>query len=353
MKSNTLALFLVFSIVILGCTTKPEKGFLINGRISGLDNRYIYLVYGNKIDSSKVLNGSFYFEGKVSYPKKSALYPDLPSSKEQMTIGVLMLENSEIDIVARYSEGMTSSGPIKFLDIDSINGSKSQVLKDHFEGKMHRTVFEEPNDSIKTETLYDNLFEFLSANPELELSGEYLADYSTPGYNLTSDQINNLFVLLDTSYQDEQSLEKISKNISQRKLLEIGNTPPNIVLPDMEGNLLDRKTLKGKIVLLDFWASWCAPCRQANPELLKIYEKSKDKGFEILGISIDENSQKWKEAIIEDGISWLQVLDSLGETKRTYNLNSIPFNILLDREGQIMTVDVNHVELTRILETEL
>ncbi len=270
-----------------------------------------------------------------------------------MTIGPVMLENSEINIVARYSEGMTSSGPIKFLDIGSINGSQSQVLKDLFEEKMQLTVYEEPNDSIKTEALYENLFEFLSANPEFELSGEYLADFSSPGYNLTSDQINNLIVLLDTSFQEQQNLDKIRKSLSQRSILEIGSTPPNIVLPDLKGNLLDRKTLKGKIVLLDFWASWCAPCRQANPELMEIYEKSKDKGFEILGISIDENSQKWKEAIMEDGVGWLQVLDSLGETKRTYSLNSIPFNMLLNREGEIMAVDVNHVELNRILENEL
>jgi thiol-disulfide isomerase/thioredoxin len=148
-------------------------------------------------------------------------------------------------------------------------------------------------------------------------------------------------------------LYKIRSLIKQSKLFKKGNIPPGIILPDQKGKMIDRLTLNGKVVLLEFWASWCAPCRQTNPELSNVYDTFKTEGFEIFGVSIDRNIEDWQIAIKKDNLVWTQVIDSLRSTENTYNLNLIPFNLLLDREGKIMAKDIKPMELRKILVKEL
>ena len=264
-----------------------------------------------------------------------------------------MLENSAIKIFSKYSVRNSNMGMAKFLDIDSVGGSKSQNLRNHFEDKMSKTVYNEKIDSIKRVSLYNNLHEFISNNPKSVMSGEFLADLGSNFNYLDEKQFEALSKLMDTTYQAKGDLHQISALIKQSKLFAIGNTPPDIILPNQEGEIIDRLSLNGKIVLLEFWASWCAPCRQTNPELVDVYNSYKDEGFEILGISIDKNKGDWKTAIKEDRLSWTQVLDSLRTTQLTYNLNSIPFNLLLNREGEIIAQNVKPIELIPILKKVL
>ncbi len=244
-------------------------------------------------------------------------------------------------------------GMTKFLDIDSISGSKSQNLRNRFEDKMIKTVYNEENDSIKKVSLYNNLHEFISVNPKSTMSAEYLDELGSNYSFLNGNRLEFLLKLIDTSYQDKDRINKIRSLIIQRKLFENGNTPPDIVLPNPEGKMINRLSFKGKVVLLEFWASWCAPCRQTNPELLKIYDSFKNEGFEILGISIDRNSEAWKRAIQEDKLSWIHVIDSLRSTEKTYHINSIPFNLLLNRKGEIIAQNIKPIELRKILNNKL
>lgn len=342
----------ILTILFINCN-KGNDGFIVNGRIEGDFNRYIYLKYNNIIDSSLVLNNTFSFKGKVSQPVKGILYPDIPTSKDPMTLGIFMLENSTIDISINYSERISNGENIKFFDINSIIGSKSQDVRSRFDAKLINTVLNEENDSVKMVALYDNLYEFLSDNPKSTMSAEYLADLGGSYNQLNGSELENLLKLIDTSYQHIGHLNKVRDLIIQRKLFRNGNTPPEIVLPNEEGEMINRLSFNGKFVLLEFWASWCAPCRQANPELLKIYNSFNNEGFEILGISIDQDLDAWKTAIKEDGLSWTQVIDSLRSTTKTYNLNSIPYNLLLNREGQIIAQNVKPIELREILKNEL
>lgn len=332
---------------------KENNGFSLKGKIDGNYNGYIFLKYNDLLDSSLVVNNSFTFKGKVPFPTVGVLYPGRPSSTDEMTLGTLMLENSPINIYTKYSVGNTSMGMMKFLDIDTIYGSKSQDLRDRFEDKMSKTVHNEKNDSFKKISLYNNLHEFITDNPKSVMSGEYLARLGSYYNYLDDEQLETLIKLMDTSYQVEGDLNKIRSLIEQSKIFKNGNIPPDIILPDQEGKIIDRLSLNGKVVLLEFWASWCAPCRQTNPELSNVYDSFKTEGFEIFGVSIDKNKQEWQIAIKEDNLGWPQVIDSLRSTEKTYNLNSIPFNLLLDREGRIMAQNVKPIELREILAKEL
>lgn len=352
MKTKAIISIGLLSILFLNCK-KEDSGFLLNGRIDGDYKSYIYLEYNDFLDSSLVVNNSFTFKGKVPFPTKGTLYPGRPSTYDNMTVGIFMLENSSINIFTKYSFGNSNMGMIKSIDIDSVHGSISQDLRNRFEDKMNKTVHNEKIDSIKREALYNNLHEFISGNPKSVMSGEYLSDLGSYYNFLNGNQLEILLKLMDTSYQVNRDLNKIRLLIKQGMAFESGNKPPNIILPDQEGKMIGRLSLNGKVVLLEFWASWCAPCRQTNPELLNVYNSFKTEGFEILGISIDKNVKEWQTAIKEDNLNWPQVIDSLRSTSKTYNINSIPFNLLLNKEGEIMARNVKPVELSEILVKEL
>ena len=135
--------------------------------------------------------------------------------------------------------------------------------------------------------------------------------------------------------------------------MDFGKIPPKISLPNQQGELINIQELKEDFVLLEFWASWCAPCRQTNPELLKIYNFFKNDSFEIFGVSMDNDVDKWKKAIKEDSLGWIQVIDTTGRTKQTYNLSSIPYNLLLNKEGKIIARNIKLKNLKEILKAHV
>jgi thiol-disulfide isomerase/thioredoxin len=135
-----------------------------------------------------------------------------------------------------------------------------------------------------------------------------------------------------------------------------GKLAPEIALPTVGGDTVRLSSLKGKVVLLDFWASWCGPCRVANKGLQKIYSKYKAKGFEIFGVSFDNDKTDWKKAITKDKISWLQVNENGGweaPTAMQWGINAIPTSYLLDRSGRLIAMDLTGKELDKTLKEML
>lgn len=131
-----------------------------------------------------------------------------------------------------------------------------------------------------------------------------------------------------------------------------GQLAREIVLPSVKGDSIRLSSLKGKVVLIDFWASWCGPCRISNKQLVKIYDKYKDKGFEIYGISVDEDRRDWEKAVQKDRITWLQVIDDAGsasQTIRTWNVYQIPTSYLVDQNGRLVAMDLDSRSLDKKL----
>lgn len=136
----------------------------------------------------------------------------------------------------------------------------------------------------------------------------------------------------------------LGKRIEQLNFLAAGTTAPDFTIPTPEGGNISVKDFRGKYVLIDFWASWCKPCRAENPNVVAAYNKFKNKGFEIFGVSLDQNKDAWIAAIASDGLTWkhgsdLKYWDSA--PAKLYNVSSIPYNVLLDKEGKIVAKNLH------------
>ena len=137
-------------------------------------------------------------------------------------------------------------------------------------------------------------------------------------------------------------------SVATNAQVKVGQSAPEISLPGTNGNIINLSSLKGKVVLIDFWASWCGPCRRANPSVVKLYEKYKDKGFEVFGVSIDSKKNGWLKAIEHDKIKYTQVNDKDGwnaATAAKYGVDAIPATFLLNEEGVIVAVDAEGNDL--------
>jgi thiol-disulfide isomerase/thioredoxin len=152
-----------------------------------------------------------------------------------------------------------------------------------------------------------------------------------------------------------QERVKLYGDFSQK--IAIGEKAPDIIMDDVNGKELKLSTLKGQVVLLDFWASWCGPCRKANPQLVALYHTYKDKGFTVYSVSLDNDPIAWKQAIQQDGLAWPNhVSDLMGwKTPMTqlYKFSGIPFTVLIDEKGIIAGINVHPQELEQQLQSML
>lgn len=132
-------------------------------------------------------------------------------------------------------------------------------------------------------------------------------------------------------------------NVQAQETANISDPRLQIRLPTVNGDSISLASLKGKVVLLDFWASWCMPCRAANKHLAKLYAKYKPKGFEIFSVSVDEEKSAWKKAITKDRITWLQVNDAAGNMGKTildWNVSVLPTTFLINKKGDVVAIDL-------------
>ena len=138
---------------------------------------------------------------------------------------------------------------------------------------------------------------------------------------------------------------------AQQEVANITDRRLQIKLPDIKGDSVTLASLKGKVILLDFWASWCMPCRAANKKLVKLYSKYKPQGFEIFSVSLDENKKDWQRAILKDKITWLQVNDPRGSwnarTAADWNISVLPTTFLINKKGDVVAIDAEGKELEK------
>lgn len=147
-------------------------------------------------------------------------------------------------------------------------------------------------------------------------------------------------------------VEQTQSMVSRSKAIAEGQEAPEINLPMPNGKSLALSALRGKVVLIDFWASWCGPCRKEMPNVKRVYEKYKKKGFEIYGVSLDQEKDAWLQAIAKDGITWPQVSDLKywsSEAAQTYAVQGIPFTVLVDKNGKIIAKNLRGEELDKKL----
>jgi thiol-disulfide isomerase/thioredoxin len=125
----------------------------------------------------------------------------------------------------------------------------------------------------------------------------------------------------------------------------VGASVPDIKLRDITGKEVSLASLQGKVVVLDFWASWCGPCRRSIPAIKEIYKKYKDKGLEVFAVSVDTDKNEWLKAIKDDATTWVHVIDEKYAVARSWKVQYIPNTFLLDKSGKVVSVNANHVAL--------
>jgi peroxiredoxin len=198
----------------------------------------------------------------------------------------------------------------------------------------------------------ERLKAIVEAYPE-SFTAVFLLNGSTS--TMDAPVVEELYKSLSRKYKDTREGKSIESVIEAKKITAIGKVAPDFSQPDTLGNKIKLSSLRGKYVLIDFWASWCGPCRAENPNLVKTFNRFKDKGFTVLGISLDQPGKKdaWIAAIHKDNLSWTQVSDLKfwdNDVAVLYGVKAIPTNLLLDPQGKIIAKDLRGDDLSKTLE---
>jgi len=154
-----------------------------------------------------------------------------------------------------------------------------------------------------------------------------------------SDVYEKSYIALKKKYPTDFLIDNLQIKLYQNKKFEQGSKAPEITMPDKDGKPVKLSAFKGKYVLIDFWASWCGPCRRENPNMVKVYNRFKDKGFHIFGVSLDRSKEAWLQAVEKDSLSWTQVSHVQYwncPSFKIYGASGIPFTVLIDKEGNII-----------------
>jgi len=237
-----------------------------------------------------------------------------------------------------------------FLDFNEL-GKVIQVRSDSLQRAFQAAMGVIKMDSLKVDSL-NNVFEPVYMNMMLghqESVADIVSKNSSSLASLAGiqqldpdkylDVYKKVYADLSAKFPGSKYLDKLRQDIDSYSKVAGGNAAPDFTFNTPEGKPLALSSFRGKVVLVDFWASWCGPCRKENPNVVRLYKKYHDKGFEVLGVSLDESKEKWIAAIKKDGLIWNHVSDLKGWSSQAcalYGIEAIPFTILLDKEGKII-----------------
>jgi peroxiredoxin len=368
---------------VIGLTTfcaNAQIGFSIKGKISAqYDGRKVMLEYRAAdhamSDSAVVKNGSFFFKGKVNAVVKAylSLKPiektkgmanneDLPSRSYQ----TFFLENTNISIVGtQISSATIKGGPAQsdYLLLKSQLRSleeKQMALNDQvmrsFNKKKENTNEDAPNEfAPQLAFVYREMDKiqnaFILQHPDSYVSLDLIDERNEAAVEpakLRSD-LTRLSPRMKSTAKGKNLLAKLA----MAEKTGIGRQALDFRQNNTEGQPVTLSELRGKYVLVDFWASWCAPCREENPTVLKAYKKFKNRNFEIISVSLDDKKESWLKAIETDGLPWIHVSDLKGwknAVARLYGVTSVPQNLLLDPKGKIVAKNLRGEELLGALD---
>jgi peroxiredoxin/uncharacterized protein YdcH (DUF465 family) len=355
---------LLIGLLLASCNKEVKKtdGYVINGTANDVYNGIrVYLKSADERgiqtpqDTAIVMDGTFKFEGKVEYPQM--WYLSVDNIKEFIP---LIIENEVFDV--KFNKDQVDASTVTGTKANDALKAYSQgfknlidennQLRDNAETIMNSTDslakaklnkdFEKGNQDIQNYPL-----QFLKENNKTYFSLSLIINL-LKGNPADLQPIIEAYDNLDTNLKKTDygkivgvEIDVLKKKNERLAMLDIGKISPNFSAPNPDGKQVSLNEIKGKATIIDFWASWCGPCRRENPNVVKVYEKFHDKGLEIISVSLDRPGQteKWLQAIKDDKLTWHHVSNLMyfnDPVAQQYNIQSIPATFILDADGIIV-----------------
>lgn len=354
MIRNPLAsICIAISILLFSCgneTPGEKKKSIFSGKISSTTLKEFYLIdllrpNAGPIDTAKIAeDGSFAFDYvpemkgfyRINLNEQFGLVLPLSADEEVKILGdAYQLESAQIS-------GSKDAEQMKNLNAYLQNNARQiQALQQEFQQYANSPK----KDSILVayrerfinmeKAKADKLKEMIDTDPSLFSNLAVIEQ-------MPKDEIDyykKVDEALASQYSASPYYQNFHAKVVELSRFAVGSDVPEINLPDPNGNLVPLSSLRGKVVLIDFWASWCKPCRQENPNVVRAYQQYKDKGFTVYGVSLDRTKDAWVNAIAQDGLTWTHVSDLKfwsSVAAKAYGVSSIPFALLIDQEGKVI-----------------
>ena len=347
---------LLLSIVAASMTLaacNAQSGYKVTGTVEGMPDgkAIIATVNGSSLDTlakADVKNGSFEFTGNVSEPTGAYI----------MVIGQrgdipFMLENANITVNAGQA-GLTVTGSEgqkiydQFMAINTTTQQEAMKLQQEYQAangdQAKMQAVQEAYAKLMTDAQAKET-ELIKANPDSYVSTFVIV--SGMG-QMEYEQLKERYNLLGEKAKASAQGKAIAAQIAKLESTAIGQIAPNFTITTPEGESISLYDIKGKVKLIDFWASWCGPCRGENPHVVEIYKEYHPKGLEIFGVSLDNNKEAWVKAIADDGLVWKHGSDLKGwqsAPAQLYSVSGIPHTVLLDENNKIIAKNLRGDEL--------
>ncbi|MCX6330821.1 MAG: TlpA disulfide reductase family protein [Bacteroidia bacterium] len=342
-------IYLFVSVALMvACTSEPH--FVVKGNIEGSDSVTFMLLSRESgkivsLDSAISDKGIFKMSGTIEYPYMVFLIASNTMNRAQF-----FLENSEITITgkldslsdAKISGSKTQDEYQSLIDAKKTLGNKFMSIMDEFQ------VARQENNSEKVAQLQKELIDleneinqidkdFVKNNPSSYVTPSILASMSL---GMEANEIEAAINALDISVAKVPVIQELKTKASAMKAVSVGQKAPDFTSNDVNGNPVSLSSKIGtKLLLVDFWAAWCGPCRGENPNVVKVYNEFHKKGFDVFGVSLDREKEEWVKAIADDKLTWTHVSDLQywnSAAAKLYAVNLIPANFLLDETGTII-----------------
>lgn len=359
MKKYCLSI-MILMIYSLG-SAQVNKGVVtikgtLNGDLKGYNAIYMYTRTTN--DSATIINGKYTFTFPFTSVGMKFLYPKYIKEMHMMyqPFGILITGPGTYYVVSDIAKGMPASelkGPEPMVLYHQYEENEkaayktiNQALNKLYGQKWWQADEKDPNyvsiqkstDSLHDVFILPIIQKLVKDHPDSYASAYVLSGSGRQNGSLKSKE--QLYKMLSERMKKTDAGKKFADYIQGLKSSSIGNSVADFILPDPLGKDVDFKRLRGKYVLIDFWASWCVPCRRSFPHMREVYKKYKGDKFEIYSVSIDEDKKAWLKAVKEENNPWLQSLDTKNISQKGFAVTGVPATFLIDPSGKIIAKEV-------------